>query len=150
MARAIQPYLTFDGNCEEAFNFYKSVFGKEFTYIGRFADMPPLEGQPVISPEYANRIMHVALPINNDFILFGSDNMEGSCGGPDLVIGNNISLSLQIETKEEADRVFGALSKGGIVGMPMSDTFWNAYFGMFTDRFGINWMINVEQNTDNK
>lgn len=144
MGIAVRPYLTFDGNCEEAFNFYKSVFGKELTYIGRFGDMPPLEGQPVIAPEYANRIMHVTLPIDNDFVLFGSDNMEGSCGGTDLVIGNNMSLSLQIETKGEADRIFEVLSKGGIVSVPMGNTFWNAYFGMFTDRFGINWMINVE------
>lgn len=148
MTTAIQPYLTFDGNCEEAFTFYKSVFGKEFTYLGRFGDMPPQEGQPVIAPEYANRIMHVALPIHNDFMLFGSDNMDGSCGGSDLIVGNNITLSLQIDTKEDADSLFAALSEGGTVAMPMDNTFWGAYFGMFTDRFKINWMINVDLNPE--
>lgn len=148
MTTAIQPYLTFNGCCEEAFNFYKSVFGGDFSYIGRFGEMPPQEGQPAIPAEYTNRIMHVALPIHNDFALFGSDNMEGSCGGPGLIVGNNISLSLQVETKEEADKVFSALSKDGTVTMPMEVTFWNAYFGMFTDKFGINWMINVDLNPE--
>lgn len=150
MITAIQPYLTFEGTCEAAFNFYKSVFGKEFAYVGRFGDMPPQEGQPAIPAEYANRIMHVALPIHNDFMLFGSDNMDGSCGGTALTVGNNITLSLQIDTKTEADTVFAALSEGGTVVMPMGDTFWDAYFGMFTDKFGINWMINVDLNTQKK
>lgn len=144
MKTALQPYLTFDGNCEEAFNFYRSVFGNEFTYVGRFGEMPFQEGLPVIPEEFSNRIMHIALPIYNDFILFGSDNMDGSCGGTKLIVGNNISLSLQIETKEEAGTLFQALSQGGLVTVPLDKTFWNAYFGMFTDRFGINWMINVD------
>lgn len=143
MTTAIQPYLTFNGYCEEAFNFYKSVFGVDFAYISRFGEMPPQEG--VSFPEsFANKIMHVSLPINKQFMLFGSDT-GGGCA-PEVVVGNNISLSLQIDSKEEADKVFSALSAGGTVTMPMEVTFWNAYFGMFTDKFGINWMINVELN----
>ncbi|PXV66753.1 PhnB protein [Dysgonomonas alginatilytica] len=145
MTTAIQPYLTFNGYCEEAFNFYKSVFGGDFVHISRFGEMPPQEG--ISFPEsFANKIMHVALPVNGQFMLFGSDNMEGGCGGPDLVVGNNISLSIQIDTKEEGDKIFAGLSAGGTVTMPMEVTFWNAYFGMFTDKFGINWMINVDLN----
>lgn len=148
MKIAIQPYLTFDGTCEEAFNFYKSVFGNEFSCINRFGEMPLQEGQPPMPAEFANRILHVALPVHNDFMLFGSDSMDDGCDGGALVAGNNISLSLQIETKEEADKVFAALSKGGNVTMPMDVTFWNAYFGLFTDKFGINWMINVDLNPE--
>ncbi len=144
MKTEIQPYLTFNGDCEDAFNFYKYVFGSEFSYIGRFSDMPPQEGMPVLPPQYANRIMHIALPISGDFVLFGSDTIEE--WGTKLVVGNNITLSLKPETKEEANRLFNALSEGGIISMPMGDTFWGAYFGMFTDRFGINWMINIENN----
>lgn len=145
MTKAIQPYLTFNGCCEEAFNFYKSVFGGDFAYISRFSDMPPQKG--VSFPEsFANKIMHVSLPISGQFMLFGSD-AGGGCG-PEIIVGNNISLSLQIETKEEADKIFSALSKGGTITMPLEVTFWNAYFGMFTDKFGINWMINVDLNTE--
>ncbi|MAT38713.1 MAG: VOC family protein [Ectothiorhodospiraceae bacterium] len=136
-------YLTFDGNCEEAFDFYKSVLGGEYPYVGRFKDMPPQEGMPPIPDEMANRIMHISLPIGEDSILMGSDT--GGEGAPDLVQGNNFSISVDADSKEDADRLFSGLSAGGNVTMPMADTFWGSYFGMCTDKFGINWMVSYSQ-----
>lgn len=137
----INAYLTFDGTCEEAFNFYKSVFGGEFPMVGKFGDMPPQEGMPAISDDVKNRIMHMTLPISAETILMGSDTMPGI---HDHKVGNNISLSINTDSKEEADRLFNGLSEGGVVTMPLNDTFWGAYFGMWTDKFGINWMVNYD------
>ena len=142
----VNPYLNFQGNCEEAFNYYKEVFGGEFSYLGRFGEMPPQEGVS-ISEEQANKIMHMSLPISKETILMGSD--AGGEWAPDLVVGNNISLSVTVETKEDADRVFAMLSDEGKVTMPMDQTFWGDYFGMCTDKFGINWMISLGESTDN-
>lgn len=138
----INPYLTFNGNCEEAFMFYKSIFGAEFTYMGRFGDMPA-EGGATCPPSEADKIMHVSLPISKETTLMGSDSSEAF--GQATVIGNNISLSINAESRDEADRLFGGLSAGGKVTMPMDNTFWGAYFGMFTDKFGINWMVNFDE-----
>jgi PhnB protein len=140
---AINPYLVFNGNCEEAFLFYKSVFGGEFPYIGKFKDMPPAEGNPVISEAEGNKIMHVTLPIGDGTILMGSDSNSAS---GEVAFGQNISLSINAASKEEADKLFNGLSAGGTVTMPMNQTFWGAYFGMFTDKFGINWMVNFDEN----
>ncbi|HPW88316.1 MAG TPA: VOC family protein [Kaistella chaponensis] len=137
----INAYLTFDGTCEEAFNFYKSVFGGDFPMVGKFGDMPPQEGMPPISDEVKNRIMHMSLPISAETVLMGSDTMPGI---HDHQVGNNISLSINTDSREEADRVFNGLSAGGKVSMPLADTFWGAYFGMWTDKFGINWMVNYD------
>jgi len=137
----INAYLTFDGNCEEAFNFYKFVFGGEFPMVGRFGDMPPAEGMPPLPEDAKNRIMHITLPISEETILMGSDTMPGV---HEHKIGNNISLSINTNSREEAERVFHGLSDGGNVTMPLSDTFWGAYFGMWTDKFGINWMVNYD------
>lgn len=135
-------YLTFQGNCEEAFNFYKSVFGGEFPYIGRFKDMPPMEG--VCSPpEIADLIMHISLPIGGDTVLMGSDT--GGEWAPSLLMGNNFSISLNTDSRAEADRLFNGLSKDGKVTMPMDKTFWGDYFGMFTDKFGVNWMVSYAE-----
>lgn len=134
-------YLNFNGNCEDAFNFYKSVFGGEFTYIGRFGEMPPQEGVPQMSEADKNKIMHVGLPIGSS-VLMGSDT--GGEWAPTFVQGNNFSINISPESKEEAERLFSELSAGGQITIPMADTFWGAYFGMFTDKFGINWMINFE------
>jgi PhnB protein len=140
---AINPYLVFNGNCEEAFLFYKSVFGGEFPYIGKFKDMPPAEGNPVLSEAEGNKIMHVTLPIGDGTILMGSDSNSAS---GEVAFGQNISLSINAASKEEADKLFNGLSAGGTVTMPMNQTFWGAYFGMFTDKFGINWMVNFDEN----
>lgn len=136
-------YLNFNGNCEEAFEFYRSVFGGEFTYLGRFGDMPPDE-QKQTSNADKNKIMHVSLPIGSSVIM-GSDT--GEAWAPSFVLGNNFSVSVTAESKQEADNIFNGLSRGGMITMPMADTFWGDYFGMCTDAFGVNWMISF--NLDN-
>lgn len=136
----INPYLTFNGNCEEAFNFYKSVFGGEFPFIGRYKDMP---SQDPIPESEANRIMHVSLPVGGNTVLMGSDTPESS--GNKHQPGNNFSISINTDSMEETDRLFNGLSDGGKVTMPLTDTFWGAYFGMFTDKFGIQWMLNYDK-----
>ena len=134
-------YLNFNGNCEEAFNFYKSVFGGEFNYIGRFGDMPDSEDYNVADSD-KSKIMHVGLSIGTS-ILMGSDT--GGDWAPTFVQGNNFSVSVTAESKAEADQIFEALSKGGIITMPLMLTFWGDYFGMFTDKFGINWMVSFNE-----
>lgn len=137
----VNVYLTFDGNCEDAFNFYKSILGGEFFMISRFGDMPPQEGMPPISDEYKNRVMHVSFPVSKETVLMGSDSIPGM---HQVIQGNNFSISVHTDIREEADRIFKGLSEGGTVTMPMSDTFWGAYFGMWTDKYGINWMVNYD------
>jgi PhnB protein len=138
----LNPYLTFLGNCEEAFNFYKSVFGGEFSYLGRFSEMPPQDGV-TLPEEDKNKIMHMSLPISKETILMGSDS--GGEWAPKTVVGNNISLSVSAESKDNADNLFNGLSAGGSVTMPMNKTFWGDYFGMCTDKFGINWMVSFNE-----
>lgn len=139
----VNVYLTFDGICEEAFTFYKKVFGGEFTYLGRFKDMPPMDGMPPVPESQAERVMHVSLPVSTETILMGSDS--GGEWGPKLEVGNNISVSISTGTKDEANRLFNELSAGGKVNMPMQSTFWGDYFGTFTDKFGINWMVSFAE-----
>ncbi len=141
MMTTVNVYLSFEGNCEEAFNFYKSVFGGEFPHVARFGEMPPQEGFPPVPDDMKNKIMHMSLPVSKETLLMGSDSSEAF--GQKIVVGNNFSISINTDSTEEADRLFGALSAGGNVVMPMDKTFWGAYFGMFADKFGINWMINV-------
>lgn len=130
----LNPYLNFDGTCEEAFRFYKVVFGGEFLGdVHKMKDIPGME----IPEEAKNRIMHVVLPVGND-LLMGSDVFPGQ----PFVQGNNNYISLFPESREEADRLFGALSEGGEVEMPMADQFWGDYFGSLKDKFGVYWMIN--------
>lgn len=136
----INPYLNFEGNCEEAFNFYKSVFGGEFIYLGRYEEMPAQEGMPPAPEEVKKKIMHVALQVG-ETILMGSDSV-GGCA-PSFVEGNNISLSINAGSRGETEKLFHALSQGGKIMMPLGDTFWGDYFGMFTDKFGINWMVSA-------
>ena len=142
----VNVYINFDGNCEEAFNFYKTVFGGEFSYLGRFRDMPEMEGMPALPEEHQNRIMHVSLPISKETVIMGSDT--GVESGPKLQIGNNFSIFINTDSKTEADRLFNELSSGGEIHMPMQSTFWGDYFGTFADKFGINWMIGFEENPD--
>ncbi|MGN6435567.1 MAG: VOC family protein [Agriterribacter sp.] len=138
----VNVYLTFNGNCEAAFNFYKSVFGGDFPYIGRFKDMPPGEEGKTMSAEDGEKIMHVSLPISKETMLMGSDT--GGEWAPGFIQGNNFSISVNTGSREEADKIFDKLSAGGKVTMPMNNTFWNSYFGMLTDQFGINWMVSFE------
>lgn len=134
-------YLSFNGNCREAFNFYKSVFGIEFSYISRFGDIPENENYKV-TDAYRDKIMHVAIPIGSS-ILMGSDCGEEQAAS--FRQGNNFSVSLTADNREQADSFFMALSEGGEVTMPMNDTFWGDYFGMIRDRFGVNWMISYNE-----
>ncbi len=138
----VNVYLTFNGNCEEAFNFYKSVFGGEFPYVGRFKEMPPQEGMPALPPEMEEQIMHISLPISQETSIMGSDT--GGEWAPYFKQGNNFSISINTDSQAEADRLFNGLSVGGKVTMPLAETFWGDYFGMFTDKFGINWMLSFK------
>ncbi|WP_407402362.1 VOC family protein [Chryseobacterium sp.] len=140
----VNVYLSFNGNCREAFDFYKSAFGKEYLYIGTFGEMPPSEDYKVPS-EDQDKIMHVCLPISNETMLMGSD--AGGDWATKVVLGNNFSASINAESKQEAETLFTKLSENGVVTMPLEDTFWGAYFGMFTDQFGINWMVNYDDPT---
>ena len=138
----VNIYLTFNGNCEDAFNFYKSVFGGTFQYIGKFKEMPPQEGSKPMSAEEGEKIMHVSLPISKETMVMGSDTGGEWASG--FSQGNNFSISINTDSKEEAGRLFNELSAGGNVTMPMSETFWSPYFGMLTDKFGINWMVSFD------
>jgi PhnB protein len=139
----VNVYLTFNGNCEEAFTFYKSVFGGEFPMMGRFKDMPPsTEGKPLNESD-GEKIMHVTLPISRETCLMGSDTIGE--WAPQFKAGNNFAISINATSREEADKLFQGLSAGGKVTMPMNQTFWGAYFGMFTDRFDISWMVNFDE-----
>ena len=142
---ALNTYLTFEDNCREAFEFYRSVFGGEFTYISTFREGPEEMKEMEIPEDHLDRIMHVSLPIGNS-VLMGSDST--SSFSPPLAVGNNFSLSFEAESKEHADAVFAELSDGGTVNMPMADAFWGAYFGACTDKFGINWQVIAEQSQD--
>jgi PhnB protein len=137
MSIQMNPYLNFDGNAEEAFKFYKSVFGGEFAVVMRFGDNPEC-GE--IADADKQRVMHIALPVDGGGMLMASDTLPSL--GQKLDKGNNFYISLSPESKDEADRIFGGLADGGSVEMPMSDMFWG-YFGCFRDKFGVGWMLNV-------
>ena len=137
-------YLNFNGNCEEAFNFYKTVFGGAFAYLGRFGEITETEEYKVPEAD-KNKVMHVSLPIGKS-VLMGSDNSEAY--EKSFVKGNNFSISISAESKQEADKIFTALSHGGQVTMAMNNTFWGDYFGMLVDQFGIHWMMSY--NAQNK
>jgi PhnB protein len=140
---SVNVYLNFNGNCEEAFNFYKSVFGGEFPYIGRFGEIPPSEGYEVPESD-KEKIMHVSLPIGDGTSILGSDT--GAQWAPGFVQGNNFSVSVNAASKEEAEKLFNGLTEGGSVTMPLSRTFWSENFGMLTDKFGIAWMVSFDGN----
>ena len=139
---SLNTYLTFDGNCREAFEFYRSVFGGDFQSIQTFADAPP--DMPVPENE-KDRVMHVSLPVGSS-VLMGSDSATGF--GPPVVVGNNFSISIEGESREHVDRLFAALSAGGKVIMPLAEMFWGDYFGAWTDKFGINWMASYTLPTE--
>jgi PhnB protein len=136
----VNPYFAFNGNCEAAFNFYKSVFGGEFRQISKFGDMPPQPGQE-LTEDMKNRVLHVSLPISSETILMGSDSNPAM---GEVTFGQNLSISAGTKSKEEADKIFNGLAAGGNITMPIGDTFWGAYFGMLTDKFGIIWMVNYD------
>jgi PhnB protein len=132
-------YLNFPGNTEEAFDFYKSVFGGESAMVMRFKET----GEASKLPEAdLDKIMHIALPIGSS-VLMGTDSLESM--GQSLTKGDNFSISIHSDTRADADKFFGGISSGGKVTMPMADTFWGSYFGMCTDKFGIQWMISYDK-----
>ena len=137
----INPYLNFNGNTEEAFNFYKSVFGGEFMALMRWKDAPESEKIP---PGDRDKIMHVSLPIGQGNVLMATDACESM--GQTVTVGNNFYVCIAAESKEEAEKLFNGLSAGGKIVMPLQDMFWGAYFGMFTDKFGIQWMVSFDYN----
>ncbi len=142
----INPYLNFNGNTEEAFNFYKSVFGGEFATMMRFKDIPAQEGCDgmEVAENDLDKIMHIALPIGNGNILMATDMLESM--EQKLTEGNNFSISIGAGSKEEAEKLFNGLSEGGKVEMPLADAFWGDYFGMLQDKFGIQWMVGYDYN----
>src|SRR6185312_5614223 len=135
----VNAYLNFQGNTEEAFNFYKSVFGTEFVTVMRFKDM----GGPNATGPDQDKIMHIALPIGNGNMLMATDMLESQ--GQTLKMGNNFSLSIHATSEEEAMHFYNGLSAGGTIEEPYKKEFWG-YFGMFSDKFGVRWMINYDPN----
>lgn len=138
----IHSYLTFDGKAEEAFRFYEKVLGGKLTEIHRFGSMPQ-HGDHELTPEQKNLVLHVGLEFPDGQLIMASDIIDGM--GPKLREGNNFSISLHPDTKQEADRLFQSLADGGTITMPIEDQFWGDYFGSLTDRFGINWMVNCSE-----
>lgn len=137
----INPYLYFNGNCEEAFNFYKTIFETDFVYLGRYKEVPQTD-KPLFQ-EQENKIMHASLPISKEMTLMGSDNTEAY---KETTSNNKFSLSITTDKKEEADKLFQKLAKGGEIKLAMNGTFWGSYYGIVTDKFGINWKISFELN----
>lgn len=137
----VNPYIHFNGNAEEAFTFYRSVFGGEFSKMMRYKDLAVT--QFPIPENDAERMMHIALPIGKGSVLLGSDVLEmmGRVNEND----NRNTIAISADSREEADKLFNGLSEGGQIEMPIADGPMGAYFGMFTDKFGIEWMVNFEQ-----
>lgn len=144
--KAIHTYLNFRGNTEEAFNFYKSVFGGEFLAVIRFKDMPAMSDLNKMSEEDQNKIMHIALKIGKDNLLMATDAI-GSMGNS-LNIGNNVYIYIEAESTEEADRIFKALSDGGKTTMSLQKTEWAEKYGSCVDKFGVRWMVNYTGNVE--
>lgn len=133
------PYLHFMGTAEEAMNFYKSVFGGEFTIFQRYKDVPGAEKMPAVEQE---KIMHISL-VGNGITLMASDSVQPM--GNDISTGNNIHICLHTESETEVDKIFARLAKDGQVEMPPNKTFWGAYFAMCRDKFGVQWMVNYTE-----
>lgn len=144
MAR-VCTYLNFRRNTEEAFNFYRTVFGGEFggTGISRMSDVPAQEGMPRLAQEDKNLVMHIELPILGGHILMGTDAPESM--GFNLNIGNNVHIDLEPDTKAETKKLFKALSAGGKVTMDLQDMFWGSYYGSCTDKYGVQWMFSCSE-----
>lgn len=134
----VNAYLNFAGNAEEAFTFYKDVFGGDFSSVVRFKDMP-MEGVDIPEADQ-DKMMHISLPISEDCVLMASDALESL--GQTIVQGNNVYVSLHPDSREEADRIFSALSQGADIEMPIADQIWGDYYGSLKDKFGIHWMVN--------
>lgn len=137
---SINPYLNFMGNTAEAMNFYKSVFGGEFTSFQQFKNSPGHEKMPKNEQEM---VMHSSLPLGKN-VLMATDTLESM--GQSITMGNNFYMCINTESEEETDRFFKQLSEGGKIEMPLNKTFWGAYFGMCVDKFGVQWMLSYDTN----
>lgn len=135
----IHPYLNFLGKTEDAFNFYKSVFGGEFSMLSRFSDTPFSDQVPEAD---RNKIMHIALPIGNGIHLMGTDIVESM--GQTMTVGSNVHLTIMTHSEDEAKRIFAAFAEEGKVTMPLEKTYWAEAFGMVIDKFGTSWMVNYD------
>ena len=136
----INPYLNFNGNTEEAFEFYRSVFGGEFVGgIMRFKDMPGCDEGSGPREDEMDKVMHVCLPIGDGHYLMGTDSLESM--GQKITYGDNFSINVGPDSKEDADRIFNGLGDGGTVIMPIQDMFWGDYWGLLKDKFGVQWMV---------
>ncbi|MBL7777221.1 MAG: VOC family protein [Chitinophagales bacterium] len=141
MSARVSTYVNFPGNAEEAFLFYQSVFKTAFIGgIHRFGEMPQGAGHPPVTDAVKNMVLHVELPLLGNHVLMGTDAPKEM--GFTVLAGNNMYINLEPDSKQEADRLFIELSAGGNITMPIQEMFWGAYFGSFTDKFGINWMLN--------
>jgi PhnB protein len=138
----LNPYIHFNGNAEEAFTFYKSVFGGEFSKITRFKDLASPEFP--LDEKEENKIMHIALPIGNNTLMA---NDVPSFMGTTNENENRSKIAVSAQSREEADKLFNGLSAGGTVEMPIQDSPWGSYFGMFRDKYGIEWMIDFDANS---
>ncbi|WP_316765488.1 VOC family protein [Pedobacter frigiditerrae] len=146
----VNPYLNFNGNTEEVFNFYKSVFGGEFAFLQRYKDIPKEDNTEECVDEVphaeGNKIMHMSLNIGST-MLMGTDvpsNME------QVKSGTNLSLCISVDSRADADRIFAGLAEGGHIQMPLQDMFWGDYYGMLTDKYEVQWMISFNPANDGK
>lgn len=138
----VSTYLNFSRNTEEAFNFYKSVFGGQFSGRGivRFGDIPPVKGAPPLSEADKHLVMHIELPITGGHVLMGTDAPESL--GFTVIKGNNVHIMIDADTRQETRRLFNALSEGGKITIPLQDMVWGSFYGICTDKYGVQWMFN--------
>lgn len=135
----INIYLNFNGNTEEAFNYYKSVLGGEIVMMQRFKDTPEAGQTPAAD---ADKLMHISMKVGKNMMFMGTDALESK--GHKLVVGNNFHISVSTESEDETRKIFNGLSKGGKIEVPLDKMFWGAYFGMCTDKFGVQWMVSYD------
>ena len=138
--KSVDFYLHFNGDCEKAMNFYKSIFGGDFISVQRYSQIP---GSEKMNEEDKEKMIHMSLKISESCTLMGSDVVTNMVDR--VSFGNNYHICLQSSSEREPDKVFPALSQSGVIEMPMNKTFWGAYFGMCIDRFGVQWMINYTE-----
>lgn len=136
----VNPYLYFNGTCEEAFHFYQAVFQKKITYLSRYSEVPATERS--VFKETEDKIMHVTLPISAETVLMGSDNTSGY---NEQINYDNFALMVHAVDKTEADRLLQALSSGGLIELPLKQTFWGSYYGICVDKFGIRWKVSASE-----
>ncbi len=141
---SLHAYLNFNGNCEEAFKFYQTVFDTRLLAVYRFGEMPANDAMPPVSDEDKQKIMHTALKINDNTLLMGSDCIEAF--GQKATYGTGTALMLDVQSIDEAEKLYNSLSQGGEIEMPLAEQDWAERYAAFRDKFGIGWMINYEGN----